>query len=246
MRHGTCFRRRLSTHHAGAAPHSAVAELGVVRRRYALCVQRTFSPSLFLLHAIIRLSRLSSTQRESVPGTSSPFAPRSPFVSRLSTHRSSPGVARRFCAQATARGGSFPFPSRRFGRQFAELSTQVATPNHALQRTAPCVTLAAPADLPQQPARRTPLSLSLRSLGVARRLPNSSWPQASDLAASIHADSFTFWPLPLLLLRGRPTRTTTRPYRARRLEGEVLARTDFLAVERRVFPRRTQHDLPID
>ncbi len=35
MRHGTCFRRRLSAHHAGAAPHSAVAELGVVRRCYA-------------------------------------------------------------------------------------------------------------------------------------------------------------------------------------------------------------------
>ena len=32
MRHGTCFHRRLSTHRAGAAPHSAVAELGVVRR----------------------------------------------------------------------------------------------------------------------------------------------------------------------------------------------------------------------
>ena len=31
MRHGTCFRRRLSARHAGAAPHSAVAELGVVR-----------------------------------------------------------------------------------------------------------------------------------------------------------------------------------------------------------------------
>src|SRR5436190_2968318 len=31
VRHGTCFRRRLSAHHAGAAPHSAVAELGVVR-----------------------------------------------------------------------------------------------------------------------------------------------------------------------------------------------------------------------
>jgi hypothetical protein len=30
VRHGTCFRRRLSTHRAGAAPHSAVAELGVV------------------------------------------------------------------------------------------------------------------------------------------------------------------------------------------------------------------------
>ena len=32
MRHGTCFRRRLSARHAGAAPHSAVAELEVVRR----------------------------------------------------------------------------------------------------------------------------------------------------------------------------------------------------------------------
>jgi len=30
VRHGTCFRRRLSAHHAGAAPHSAVAELEVV------------------------------------------------------------------------------------------------------------------------------------------------------------------------------------------------------------------------
>ena len=30
--HGTCFHRRLSARHAGAAPHSAVAELGVVRR----------------------------------------------------------------------------------------------------------------------------------------------------------------------------------------------------------------------
>ena len=38
MRHGTCFRRRLSTHHAGAAPHSAVAELGVVRRLRASSV----------------------------------------------------------------------------------------------------------------------------------------------------------------------------------------------------------------
>jgi len=35
VRHGTCFHRRLSTHHAGAAPHSAVAELGVVSRCYA-------------------------------------------------------------------------------------------------------------------------------------------------------------------------------------------------------------------
>src|SRR5438093_12773910 len=32
VRHGTCFRRHLAACHAGAAPHSAVAELGVVRR----------------------------------------------------------------------------------------------------------------------------------------------------------------------------------------------------------------------
>jgi hypothetical protein len=38
VRHGTCFRRRLSAHHAGAAPPSAVAELGVVRRFLALPV----------------------------------------------------------------------------------------------------------------------------------------------------------------------------------------------------------------
>ena len=32
VRHGTCFHRRLSAHHAGAAPATPVAELGVVRR----------------------------------------------------------------------------------------------------------------------------------------------------------------------------------------------------------------------
>ena len=31
VRHGTCFHRRLPAHYAGAAPDSAVAELGVVR-----------------------------------------------------------------------------------------------------------------------------------------------------------------------------------------------------------------------
>ena len=41
MRHGTCFRRRLSTRHAGAAPHSAVAELEVVRRCYPRPVNHT-------------------------------------------------------------------------------------------------------------------------------------------------------------------------------------------------------------
>jgi len=38
------------------------------------------------------------------------------------------------------------------------------TPNHALQRTAPAVTLAAPPPSPAQPSRQPPPSLSLGSL----------------------------------------------------------------------------------
>ena len=172
MRHGTCFHRRLSAHHAGAAPHSAVAELEVVRRRYARCVQRSLSPSFPFTHAVICLSRLNSSQRASVPGTSSHSVSRSLFVSQSITHRFFPGVARRSCAQVTATGGSLPVPSQRFGRQSAILSTQAATPNHALQRTAPCVTPpASAAAFPptMQVPRRTPLSLSLGSLGASTR-----------------------------------------------------------------------------
>ena len=50
-------------------------------------------------------------------------------------------------------------------------SNRAATPNHALQRTAPCVTApASTAAFPptMQVPRRPPRSLSLRSLGVAR------------------------------------------------------------------------------
>ena len=46
MRHGTCFHRRLSAHHAGAAPHSAVAELGVVRRLHPSPVNSTLTISI--------------------------------------------------------------------------------------------------------------------------------------------------------------------------------------------------------
>ena len=52
MRHGTCFRRRLSAHHAGAAPHSAVAELGVVRRFLARSVKRRSLVTILLLSAV--------------------------------------------------------------------------------------------------------------------------------------------------------------------------------------------------
>ena len=52
------------------------------------------------------------------------------------------------------------------------MNNQSATPNHALQRTAPCVTApASAATFPptMQVPRRAPQSLSLRSLGVAAR-----------------------------------------------------------------------------
>ena len=184
MRHGTCFRRRLSAHHAGAAPLSAVAELGVVRRRYARCVQRSLSPSFPFTDAFICLSRLSSSQQASVPGTSSLSVRRSPFVSLSIPYPVLSGVACRICAQVTATGGSLPVPSPRFGRQSATFSTQAATPNQALQRTAPCVTAPASATTfppTMQVPRRTPLSLSLGSLGVAtRHLLKKSKPTKQD------------------------------------------------------------------
>ena len=37
VRHGTCFRRRLTAHHASAAPYSAAAELGVVSNTPLSC-----------------------------------------------------------------------------------------------------------------------------------------------------------------------------------------------------------------
>ena len=56
MRHGTCFRRRLSTLRAGAAPHSAVAELEVVSRCSPLSFHANtpmkYHATVFLLLAI--------------------------------------------------------------------------------------------------------------------------------------------------------------------------------------------------
>ena len=63
MRHGTCFRRRLSASHAGAAPHSAVAELGVVRRLHTLPVN-TISKTLVFAVTYIAGAPTESDERE--------------------------------------------------------------------------------------------------------------------------------------------------------------------------------------
>jgi hypothetical protein len=55
-------------------------------------------------------------------------------------------------------------------------------PNHALQRTAPAVTLAAPPPSPAQPSRQPPPSLSLGSLGDCSRLPRMKTSFSSSVA----------------------------------------------------------------
>ena len=59
MRHGTCFRRRLSTHHAPTAPPSAVAELEVVRRFPFSSVK-----ARFILFAFLSLVVQASAQQD--------------------------------------------------------------------------------------------------------------------------------------------------------------------------------------
>ena len=56
MRHGTCFHRRLSARRAGAAPHSAVAELGVVRRSPGAVPRITPAMANFEANVTSRLS----------------------------------------------------------------------------------------------------------------------------------------------------------------------------------------------
>jgi len=152
-----------SLHHAATAPRSAVAELGVVRRYSAHRMNGRLYP---------------------VSPNSSPSAIGSEFSARSLAGATGP------CRQSAASSG-FGGASERhgFGVRFAITSTQNVTPNHALQRTAPRVTVAAVSSLDpsrtsgalsyvrglslrstSQLPRRAPQSLSLRSLGVATRV----------------------------------------------------------------------------
>lgn len=54
MRHGTSFHHRLSTHHASAPPHSAVADLEVVRRPYTLMPKHAFKFPPVVVNAVRR------------------------------------------------------------------------------------------------------------------------------------------------------------------------------------------------
>ena len=100
-------------------------------------------------------------------------APQPPSAPRPSAHQHS--------LPLTAARSAAPAFTRRFAATRQRWRKSDETPNHALQRTAPRVTLAAtyhpaafahpaPAMSPQ-PARRAPQSLSLGSLGDVARLP---------------------------------------------------------------------------
>ena len=63
--HAGCFRPPPFPHRAASAPASAVAELGVVRRRYALAHQNMFTRALLLLTAISMTACMDNSQIQS-------------------------------------------------------------------------------------------------------------------------------------------------------------------------------------
>jgi len=103
------------------------------------------------------------------------------------THAQSPSVSVSFTAsQHFSRSPlySSTTKSRRIGLDLASsilhsvapMSQHPETPNQALQRTAPAVTLAAPPPSPAQPSRQPPPSLSLGSLGYSRKTSRRNEP----------------------------------------------------------------------
>ena len=124
--------RRCALMRAPGPESLSLGSLGVATR---IVFNAAFSHVFFKLHVGLHLSRRCSTQQDAIPGTSSPFAARSPFVSRFITDRRFPVVARRSCAQATATCGSLPVPSQRFWPPVYHAFNPSRTPNHALQRT---------------------------------------------------------------------------------------------------------------
>ena len=80
-------------------------------------------------------------------------------------HCSSRFASRAYSILAQSRYVFQPRWSRKIALSVMRLSNSTATPNHALQRTAPAVTLAAPPPSPAQPSRQPPPSLSLGSFG---------------------------------------------------------------------------------
>ena len=132
-------------------------------RCFVLHVHRVRTASLFMRAFVAGLPFLVTVSgRCFICFISSSALPNLPFLRRLHQDFSSVALAS---------------PSLFYFFLVPRFMTTAATPNHALQRTAPCVTApASAAAFPpaMQVPRRTPLSLSLGSLGVARALPKTT------------------------------------------------------------------------
>ncbi len=70
---GTCFRRRLSAHHAGAAPPSAVAELGDVRPHSPFLKSMLSKLSFVALLLFSAISSMFAAEQSVVPKTFSAY-----------------------------------------------------------------------------------------------------------------------------------------------------------------------------
>ena len=168
--------RRSHPNHAQMAPNRGISFLPRLlpgRSRSRVAVRAGFS-LLFLRHDLDRLCHRRRSPHERCLSVLR-------ILCRLSRVATDPTPRRRALAISSRRAtihaavaresrcSTPPDPSiitRRLSRQMT------AAPNHALQRTAPCVTApASTAAFPpaMQVPRRTPLSLSLRSLGPSSR-----------------------------------------------------------------------------
>ena len=178
MRHGTCFRRRLSAHHAGAAPHSAVAELGVVRRLLASAMNHTFS-RLFRIGALAKSEAFDSAlllshELVSSRTTRAAFACQ-PFA--LSVRRSLRLRGCLFPLRTLLSTSLSAMRSPFHARSQEAVANPTQTPNQTLQPTGVRVTahasrhLRPPPPSPTHGPRHARPWLSLGSLGVSTHQP---------------------------------------------------------------------------
>ena len=179
--HGGCFLPPPFPHRAAAAPASAVAELGVVRRFHLSSMNVNLSPfplrelvvSLggcgFGVSRSLAVSANAFCSRQRKEASPAPSSRRGERFSKVWRHSASPamqafGDATRVLKSESASG-------------LGSVVLRTPTPNHALQRTRAAVTPAASGPPPSPPAaqrsRQPRGSLSLRAVADLAALSSS-------------------------------------------------------------------------
>ena len=155
--------------------------------RFFSCSSLPSAPSSFPGSSCVLFSRHFLSSRRAVAGTllaasgALPAAPTHPDAIGIHSVSSPAALSSSFCGQLHCLASASGVLLHRQRLPRATLSMTATTtnpsrtsPNHALQRTAPAVTLAASClrlSPTAQPSRQPPPSLSLGSLGVATRSP---------------------------------------------------------------------------